>query len=237
MQRRVRTPRSSARTLASPDSLPHDPARPAARSDCSEHGPRVVRLPWAEASSRFTALFEALASWLKEATQGIAELLALSGTRLASWNAPCNVGSNVARQSRFPTRREDKRHRYLTVVNDLNRSRVLFRRGTPPGQPGRLLEDVERRVARVEAVAMDMWDPYVASQHLDESEKKIASSLYDKYHIAAHLAKAVDQVRRAENRLLALGDERLTGTKYALRHPANFSEDAWREFRRCAKAT
>ena len=40
-------------------------------------------------------------------------------------------------------------------------------------------------------------------------------------------------MRRAENkRLLALGDERLTGTKYAwLRHPANFSEDAWREFR------
>ena len=79
---------------------------------------------------------------------------------------------------------------------------------------------------------MDMWDPYVAStrEHLDESEKKI---VYDKYHIAAHLAKAVDQVRRAENkRLLALGDERLTGTKYAwLRHPANFSEDAWREFR------
>ena len=54
---------------------------------------------------------------------------------------------------------------------------------------------------------MDMWDPYVAStrEHLDESEKKI---VYDKYHIAAHLAKAVDQVRRAENkRLLALGDE------------------------------
>ena len=71
------------------------------------------------------------------------------------------------------------------------------------------------QLARVEAVAMDMWDPYVAStrEHLDESEKKI---VYDKYHIAAHLAKAVDQVRRAENkRLLALGDERLTGTKYA----------------------
>ena len=49
-------------------------ARPP-RSDCTEHGPRVVRLPWAEASSRFTALFEALAiSWLKEASQqGIAE--------------------------------------------------------------------------------------------------------------------------------------------------------------------
>ena len=35
-------------------------ARPP-RIDCPEYGPRVVQLPWAEASSRFTALFEALA--------------------------------------------------------------------------------------------------------------------------------------------------------------------------------
>ena len=54
-------------------------ARPP-RSDCAEHGPRVVRLPWADASSRFTALFEALAiAWLREASQqGVAALLALS---------------------------------------------------------------------------------------------------------------------------------------------------------------
>jgi transposase len=31
------------------------------RSECSEHGVRVIRPPWAEPSSRFTALFEALA--------------------------------------------------------------------------------------------------------------------------------------------------------------------------------
>ena len=39
--------------------------------------------------------------------------------------------------------------------------------------------------------------------------------------------RAVDQVRRAENkRLRAAGDERLSGTKYDwLRHPASFSED------------
>ncbi len=42
--------------------------------------------------------------------------------------------------------------------------------------------------------------------------------------------RAVDQVRRAENkRLRAAGDERLSGTKYDwLRHPASFSEDAGR---------
>ena len=216
-------------------------ARPP-RSDCSEHGPRVVRLPWAEASSRFTALFEALAiSWLKEASQqGIAELLALSWDEIHGILERA-VQRGLERRAAEPIpylgvdeKSFRKRHRYLTVVNDLNRSRVLF---VAEGRRQASLDGFWKtlsaeQLARVEAVAMDMWDPYVAStrEHLDKSEKKI---VYDKYHIAAHLAKAVDQVRRAENkRLLALGDERLTGTKYAwLRHPANFSEDAWREFR------
>ena len=46
----------------------------------SEHGVRVVKLPWAEPSSRFTALFEALAiEWLKAASQkAVAGLLRLS---------------------------------------------------------------------------------------------------------------------------------------------------------------
>ena len=127
-----------------------------------------------------------------------------------------------------------KRHRYLTVVNDLNRSRVLFvaegrRKASLDGFWETLSEE---QLAAVEAIAMDMWDPYVASahEHLPEADQKI---VYDKYHIAAHLSKAVDQVRRAENkRLRALGDERLCGTKYSwLRHPASFTEDAWREFR------
>ena len=61
-------------------------ARPP-RSDCPEHGPRVGRLPWAEVSSRFTVLLEALAiSWLKEASQqGVAELLALSWDVRIQW--------------------------------------------------------------------------------------------------------------------------------------------------------
>jgi transposase len=34
------------------------------RSNCGDHGVRVVKMPWAEPSSRFTALFEALATEL-----------------------------------------------------------------------------------------------------------------------------------------------------------------------------
>ena len=108
-------------------------ARPP-RSDCSEHGPRVVRLPWAEASSRFTALFEALAiSWLKEASQqGIAELLALSWDEIHGILERA-VQRGLERRAAEPIpylgvdeKSFRKRHRYLTVVNDLNRSRVLF---------------------------------------------------------------------------------------------------------------
>jgi len=87
------------------------------------------------------------------------------------------------------------------------------------------------QAASIEAAAMDMWDPYAASPrvHLAGAESKI---VYDKFHIAQHLAKAFDQVRRAENkRPRAAGDERLNGTKYQwLTHPARFLRAAWREF-------
>ena len=68
MQRRVRTPDHQPERRLQYRTILH--ARPP-RSDCSEHGPRVVRLP-------FQPLALAI-SWLKEASQqGIAELLALS---------------------------------------------------------------------------------------------------------------------------------------------------------------
>jgi transposase len=216
-------------------------ARPP-RSNCPEHGPRVVELPWAEASSRFTALFEGLAIWwLKEASQqGVAALLALSWDEIHGILERA-VRRGLARRSAEPIphlgvdeKSFRKRHRYLTIVNDLNRSRVLFvAEGRRQASLDGFWETLsEEQLARVEAIAMDMWDPYVASthEHLPEADLKI---VYDKYHIAAHLAKAVDQVRRAENKSLrAAGDERLVGTKYAwLRHPASFAEHAWREFR------
>src|SRR6266566_6495392 len=50
------------------------------RSNCPEHGPRAVKLPWAEPSSRFTAMFEGLAiDWLRVASQkAVADQLRLS---------------------------------------------------------------------------------------------------------------------------------------------------------------
>jgi transposase len=191
------------------------------RSQCPEHGVRVVKLPWAEPGSRFTELFEALAiEWLKHASQkAVAEQLQLS------WDEIPQLGVD---EKAFR-----KGHKYLTLVNDLKRNRVLY-----------VAEDREQssldgfwstitaeQRASIEAVALDMWDPYLASlrDHLPEAEKKI---VFDKFHIAKHLGEAVDRVRRREHKALkAEGDERLTGTKYDwLRNPASMDQKQRREF-------
>ena len=68
--------------------------------------------------------------------------------------------------------------------------------------------------AGIEAVAMDMWEPYANSVrgHLDDPDSKI---VFDRYHIMSHMVQAVDTVRKAENRRLrADGDDTLTATKY-----------------------
>src|SRR6266850_2948513 len=104
------------------------------RSDCPEHGPRVVKLPWAEPSSRFTALFEALAiSWLQQASQkAVGQQLHLSWDEI-HLILDRAVERGLARRQAEPVQRLgvdekafQKGHRYFTLVNDLDRGRVLY---------------------------------------------------------------------------------------------------------------
>jgi transposase len=186
-------------------------ARPP-RAACGEHGVRVVKLPWAEASSRFTALFEALAiEWLKEAR------------RQAEKIEQIGVDEKAYR----------KGHRYVTLVNDLAKSRVLY---VAEGREQSSLDGfwetlTPAQLAGIQAVAMDMWDPYVSSvgEHLPGAAEKI---VFDKFHIAQHLGEAVDQVRRKEHKTLkAAGDERLVGTRYEwLKNPATMDPQERRQF-------
>jgi transposase len=73
---------------------------------------------------------------------------------------------------------------------------------------------------------MDMWDAFIAStmQYVLDAQSKI---VFDRYHIAAHMLKAVDAVRKAEHRrLLADGDDTLKSTKHLwLFSEENFPEE------------
>lgn len=126
-----------------------------------------------------------------------------------------------------------KGHKYVTIVSDLDSGHVLHvaadRKQT--SLDGFWKQLTPTQLAGIEGIAMDMWDPYVAStrENLPGADDKI---VYDKFHVAKHLGDAVDKVRRAENKQLrAKGDDRLVGTKHDwLRNPDNTPDDQWREF-------
>jgi len=102
------------------------------------------------------------------------------------------------------------------VVADLDQGRVLYladdrRQESLDGFWG-TLTPAQRE--GIQAVAMDMWEPYIQSTrgNLEDADRKI---VFDKFHIARHLQEAVDAVRKAEHRALKQADDdRLTGTKY-----------------------
>lgn len=181
------------------------------RCECEEHGVRVVQLPWAEPSSRFTALFEALAiEGLKEASQK-----AVAGRLGLSWDEIHGileraVKRGLKRRQTGPARHVGidemafrKGRQYLTLVSDLTRPRVLH---VAEGRKQRSLEGfwgglTQEQIRGIEAVAMDMWDPYIASvrEHMPDAGSKI---VFDQVHVARRLRNAVDQVRREENKTL-----------------------------------
>ena len=211
------------------------------RSECREHGVRVVKLPWAEANSRFTALMEGIAiAWLKQASQkAVAEQLHLSWDEIHGiMERAVERGLARRKAEKIPYLGVDEKafrkgHKYFTLVNDLSGSRVLY---VAEDREQKSLDGfwptlTEKQREGIAAVAMDMWDPYVNSvqAHLPESANKI---VFDKYHIAKHLGEAVDRVRRREQKgLKAEGDDRLTGTKYHwLRNPATLQDAQRREF-------
>jgi len=218
------------------------------RTRCEEHGVRVVDIPWAESYGRFTALFERLViDWLEAASQkAVADRMGLS------WDEVHGIMQRAVK--RGLKRREAelipyigvdeksfrKRHRYVTVVSDINRSRVLYvsedRKQTSLDSFWGTL--TEEQLDSIEGVAMDMWEPYIDStkEHLPEADEKI---VFDKFHVAKHLGEAVDKVRRQENKQLREdGDDRLVGTKYDwLKGRDKFNHKRWRAFCRLRRST
>lgn len=212
------------------------------RSNCSQHGPRVVKLPWAEPGSRFTLLFEALAiQWLLSTSKaGMRKVMNLS------WDEAALIQERAVRRGMARRKSEPlsdlgvdekafrKRHRYVTVVNDMNRARVLFvaegrSRASldafwptlPPGQ-----------VEAIRSMSIDMCDAYIASilANVPDGAKKI---VFDKFHVAQHLCEAVDAVRRRENKaLLRQNDRRLVNTKWRwLRNGDSLTRAEWQALR------
>ncbi len=205
------------------------------RVGCKEHGVRQVILPWAEPMSRYTALFEGVAiDVLKECDiQGASRILRLGWEAL--WNIMDRAVERglLAKKKRVPAmigvdeKAIAKGHSYFTLVNDLKRGMVEYiaEDRKQASLDGYFQQFTAKKLGKLQAVAMDMHEPYVQSvlEQVPQGEDKI---VFDRFHIMQHMGEAVDKVRRQENRdLVEEGDERLVKTKYLwLYAPENMPE-------------
>jgi transposase len=194
------------------------------RVACGEHGVVQVTVPWAEPRSRFTLLFERLA------IDVLSQCDVSGATRILriSWDAAWGVmqravtrgharkQARIVRRIGVDEKAAAKGHRYLTLVCDLDEGTVehIAEDRTQASLDGYYAGLTQEQLDGIEAVAMDMWEPYIQATRaqVPEAAEKI---VFDRFHVMGHIGKAVDTVRKQEHRdLMASGDETLKGSKY-----------------------
>jgi transposase len=197
------------------------------RVQCDTHGTQAVQVPWAEKHGRFTALFERLAIDILQAssTSAACDILRIS------WDEADGIKQRAVRrglarkQVGAPLRRlcvDEKSfgrgQDYVTVVVHAPGDRPATVEHISDGRTTASLNAfwqslTSEQLAGVEAVGMDLWEPYWISTvaNVPEAAGKI---VHDPYHLVSYLNKAVNIVRQQEHRVLhAMGDDRLSGTK------------------------
>ena len=205
------------------------------RVRCPQHRVLQIEVPWAEDRARLTALCEAVViDWLRAAPiAAVAQQMRLSWDEVDGVMKRAVQRGKQRREVHLPRRigvdetSFQKRHEYVTVINDLDGHVVHVADGRSKETLEQFFQQFDRQgLADVETVAMDMWEPYirVTGEYVPDAHTKIA---FDKFHVAKHLGDAVDQVRRAEQRKLArAGDDRLKGTRYLwLTNPEHLDDE------------
>ena len=191
---------------------------------CLEHGVRRVSVPWALPEARYTLAFE------RHAVDVLLETDVLGGARLLklSWHEAWHLmeraverGQKAKKRRVIPRLGVDekavaRRHQYVTMVCDLDRGTVeyLAENREKTSLDAYYASLSQEQLAGIQAVAMDMWDPYISSTvaHVPNGREKI---VFDRFHIMKQMNEAVDTVRKEENRLLMEDDfDILKGTKY-----------------------
>ena len=195
------------------------------RVDCPEHGVKQVAVPWAEPGGRFSILFETHVLEVLEACQNTTAACRVLGI---SWDQAWSVMERGVKRGLSRKRRRKIKHvgadekafakgqSYMTIVCDVDKGTVEYiaEDRTKESLAGFFqgLSDHQRK--SVEAVAIDMHEPYVQAikEELPLAETKI---VHDRFHVMQHATKAVDKTRRQEHkRFQEEGDDRLSKTKY-----------------------
>jgi len=192
---------------------------------CQEHGSQTVAAPWAEKYSRFSRLFERLAIdvMLECSISGACDLLRIS------WDEADGIKQRAVRRGLarrasavMPRLCVDEKsmgrgQNYLTIVAEVTDGATTVQYVGEDRRQESLDAFWQRltseQLAGVEAVAMDMWDPFVQSTlaHVPGAAGKI---VHDPFHLVKYMNEAVNAVRQSEHRRLqAAGDDILKNTR------------------------
>ena len=196
------------------------------RVECTVHGTQTVAVPWAEKYGRFTRWFERLAIDVMQECSVAAscEILGIS------WDEADGIKQRAVQRGLtrkvpqvMPRLCVDEKsvgvgQRYMTIVAEVApgvSARVEY---VGEGRKRESLDAFWESLSRaqrngVEAVAMDLWEPFVLSTmaHVPGAAGKV---VHDPFHLVQYMNEAVNEVRKAEHRrLLAQGDQILTGTR------------------------
>ncbi|MBU1910556.1 MAG: ISL3 family transposase [Verrucomicrobia bacterium] len=205
------------------------------RVDCPNCGVHVEAMPWARGKSSMTAVYMSfLATWARR----------LSWTETArvfrsSWD---NVRRAVEWVVEYGLEHRDlsgisaigvdevqyrKGHKYLTLVYQIDAGcrRLLWMTETRTKKAfqGFFTWLGKDRSAALRVVCSDMWKPYLSVIRRYASQ---AINVLDKFHIVAHLNKAVDETRRKDaTELRRKGDDvTLKHTRWCLlKRPGNLT--------------
>ncbi len=185
------------------------------RVECPSCGVCVEKVPWADPDSRFTYEFEELAAYLAQITDktNAATLLGIA------WRSIDSIVERVVARRLDGKRLDDlriigvdefsyrKRHRYLTIVVDHERRRVVWAK---EGKSGDVLLDFFKelgpeRCKRIDTVTLDMSKGYLWAV---EEAVPHAKTVFDRFHVQQLASQAVDEVRRSTVRELQARGEK-----------------------------
>jgi transposase len=174
------------------------------RVECPRCGVRAEEVPWAPTGSRFTWDFEELVAYLAQLTDktSVTKLMAISWVTVGSivervvsrrLDADRLQGLRTIGVDEFSYR---KRHRYLTVVVDHDRSRIVW---AAKGKNADTLKAFFRelgpeRCSEIENVTIDMSESYISAVEDCLLNAKI---IFDRFHVQRLASDAVDEVRRS----------------------------------------
>ncbi|MBW2098976.1 MAG: ISL3 family transposase [Deltaproteobacteria bacterium] len=197
-------------------------------------GVRVERLEFADAGKRVT---HRLARYVHElcrvmTVQDVADHLDLDPRTvkaidkqylLEAFSLPDTTDLRVLLIDEIAIR---KGHNYMTVIADYFTGRIVW---MGPGRDKKTLGrffatlNAEQKQA-IEAVAMDMWDPYINRVGFHCPQAKI---VFDFFHLVQAFGKVIDKVRRREYRKATeAGKKVLKGSRFVLlKNEANLTPD------------